>query len=165
MLHNLEIPPEYIYIPLFQCINTWLLWSSLQVTSSLAHGLIQRVIHSSSLIEVKLEEKLLDLHPYPNASALPAKIHWFLLDNYIIDLTTLGIKKAEDTICITFTYIYIHMPGQKIQQKRANGSVLCSFGVSFFFYYYFFFLFQASVLLKNFPSCPCAPDLLPLNHD
>lgn len=41
----------------------------------LAHGLIQRVIHSASVIKVELEEKLLDLHPYPNASASPARIH------------------------------------------------------------------------------------------
>lgn len=41
----------------------------------LAHGLIQRVIHSASVIKEELEEKLLDLHPYPSASASPARIH------------------------------------------------------------------------------------------
>lgn len=71
----------------------------------------------------------------------------------------MGIKKAEDTICIKFTYICIHMPGQKIQQftfphdKRSNGTALCSFGVPFtvLFSFYFFFLIiilKASVSLN-----------------
>lgn len=90
----MEFPAEdtYPFISMHRYMAPLILFTD---DFQLAHGLIQRVIHSASVIKVELEEKLLDLHPYPNASASPARIHWFLLDNYIIDLTTLGIKKLK----------------------------------------------------------------------
>lgn len=108
--------------------------------------------------------KLLDLHPYPNASASQARIHWFLLDNYIIDLTTWASKKAEDTICIKFAYICIHMPGQKIQQftfphhKRGNGTTLCSFGVPFTVLFFFFFFYRHLFHSQTFQVAPMPHD-------